>query len=445
MTTRPAVHRPAPWHFPAPTEHHLTNGIRVLAFDLPGQHVITAGVSLDLPLAAEPRDIEGVASLVLHTLDEGTCHHPGTSFAEALEDEGAALSGGQDTAHSWLYLTVPASRLAAAVPLLAEAVRTPALEASDIERHKQLRLAELEQVAAHSSHRAEVALRSVVIDPAHRAARLGGGSAETVAAITPEAAREFHTDHYTPAAATIVVAGTFAGDPLPALEAAFGDWTGPAAALAVPGATPGARQSLLIDRPSAVQADIRLGGFGIDRRDSRWAAFKIATYAVGGAFLSRLNRVLREEHGYTYGVSLGQRAFRHGGYFAVRGSFRTEVVAPAIFDALALLRVDEFTEAEISAAVDYFVGVTPLQYATAAGVAGEVVSLLGAGLEPGFVDSNLDALRAVTPDSALAAYTSLIDPDSLSLVVVGDAAQLAEPLAAAGIACETLPADTPLV
>ena len=50
---------------------------------------------------------------------------------------------------------------------------------------------------------------------------------------------------------------------------------------------------------------------------------------MGGAFLSRLNKVLREERGYTYGVRLGFMPLRQGGSFAVQGSFRTEVVADA--------------------------------------------------------------------------------------------------------------------
>jgi zinc protease len=48
------------------------------------------------------------------------------------------------------------------------------------------------------------------------------------------------------------------------------------------------------------------------------------------------------------------------------------------------------------------------------------------------VDRSLAALRAVTPESATAAYDSLVDLDKLTLVVVGDADRLAEPLRAAG-------------
>ena len=93
---------------------------------------------------------------------------------------------------------------------------------------------------------------------------------------------------------------------------------------------PTSRRLLLVDRPGAVQADIRYGAFGIDRRDPRWSAITVASYAMGGAFLSRLNAVLREDKGYTYGVRMAFSPLRQGGSFAVQGSFRTEVVADAL-------------------------------------------------------------------------------------------------------------------
>ena len=83
------------------------------------------------------------------------------------------------------------------------------------------------------------------------------------------------------------------------------------------------RRLILVDRPGAVQADIRYGGFGTDRLDPRWSDITVAGYAMGGAFLSRLNAVLREDKGYTTrtdGVPpMPRRVFR------VQGAFRTEV------------------------------------------------------------------------------------------------------------------------
>ena len=62
---------------------------------------------------------------------------------------------------------------------------------------------------------------------------------------------------------------------------------------------------------------------------------------MGGAFLSRLNKVLREERGYTYGVRMDFSPHRSGGSYAVQGSFRTEVVVDAVATTRELLDVDD--------------------------------------------------------------------------------------------------------
>ena len=162
----------------------------------------------------------------------------------------------------------------------------------------------------------------------------------------------------------------------------------------------------------------------------------MAGYAIGGAFLSRLNAVLREDKGYTYGVRMNFSPLHRGGSFAVQGSFRTEVLVDAVNLTRELIDVAAapITPAEVSEAVAFFTGVSPLRYATAEGVADQAANQALMGLPDDYVDRSLALLRSVTPDSATAAYASLVRPDDLSLVVVGDAEHLAEPLRAAGFA-----------
>jgi predicted Zn-dependent peptidase len=155
---------------------------------------------------------------------------------------------------------------------------------------------------------------------------------------------------------------------------------------------------------------------------------------MGGAFLSRLNAVLREEKGYTYGVRMNFAPLRTGGSFAVQGSFRTEVVVDALTITDELIKVEgaPFTSQEVSDAVTFFTGVSPLRYATAEGVADQAATQILAGLPDDYVDRSLALLRSVTPEAATEAYHSIVRPDELTLVVVGDAERLAEPLRAAG-------------
>ncbi len=437
LQPRPDVAPPALWSFPTATEQQLTNGMRVIVDDLPRQKVISAALVLDVPLSAENRSIEGVATICSRCLDEGTQQHPGEQFARALE--GAGGSFGIDVGLSGLQLImdVPAGRLDRVTSLFAEAVRTPALTDPDISRHINLRLAEIEQARANSAQSASIAFRSSLFSADSRASRMNGGEPETLRTLTSDAVRAFHAEQFDPSRATLLIGGDFESDPLTIVESAFGGWVSQSQRMITHRPQTAAdRTAVIIDRPGAVQADLRFGGFGIDRRDPRWAALTVAGHAVGGAFLSRLNSVLREERGYTYGVSLTFNPMRTGGSFAMQGSFRTEVAAAALAEAQLLLDIADrpITAAEVDNAQRYYAGVSPLRFATADGVVDQRAAQLLAALPADYIDRHAAALRQVTPETASQAYAEIVRVADLSLVVVGDADLLVEPLASAGFA-----------
>lgn len=432
---RPVVPPPPLWDFPTPRTVWLDNGLRVLFFPRPGQHLVNATLVLELPLSSEPREREGVSAILQRCLDEGTATHPGTDFADELESCGAVLTGGTGYGAAHLGLEVPSTRFGAALPLFAEAVREPQLAEADVRRHVELRLAELAQEEAHPAHRGAMAFRASVIDQDFRASRSTAGEASGVSALTAADVQAQHQAHYGPGRGTLVLAGDFGDDPLPAVLDAFGDWEQPTAAVVheTPRAAP--PRALLIDRPGAVQADVRLGRFGLDRRHPDYAALRLGSFVLGGGFLSRLNRVLREERGYTYGVQLANTPARTGGLMAMHASFRTEVAVAAIAEASELIRVDGdrgITGTELTDAVNFLVGIAPLRCATASGISDQVAALIEAGLDSDFVNTHAAALRRVTPDEATAAIERHLSPDDLSLVVVGDAEALADPLRALG-------------
>jgi hypothetical protein len=69
--------------------------------------------------------------------------------------------------------------------------------------------------------------------------------------------------------------------------------------------------------------------------------------------------------------------------------------------------------------------------------------MLAAGLGPLDIDAQQALYGGVTADAALSAYTDVVDPDALTLTVVGAADELAEPLRAAGFPVDVVAADEP--
>ncbi|GAA1394687.1 pitrilysin family protein [Luteococcus peritonei] len=448
---RPEVRPAEGWQFPAPRIRSLDNGLQVWVFQLPGQHVVSCELVMDIPLSVEPAELEGVATLALRCSDEGTAAHPGEQLVEALESCGAAYEGHASASATIASLDLPSTRLEQALPLFAEIVRTPSLADGDVERHVALRLAEIEQTLASPPSLAALAVRHLLFEADSRETRPQGGRARTVERVDPAAVRDFHARWWRPEGATLVLAGDLGEQVDELVDRCFADWQGvePRASHLVPLPASlaghdeqGRRIVNLVDSPGAVQAELRVAGLGVDRSNPQFGPLQVAATAMGGSFGSRLNTLLREERGYTYGAHCSVAPARLGGTWAVSTSVRNECAVEALTDTLQAMELDEegFVIDEVADAVSYLVGIAPLRYDTAGAISGQAASLAAAGWTPDFVNLHFARVAKVTPSAATQAWRQVMAPERSHVVVVGDAAQLAGPLESAGYAAVPLEA-----
>lgn len=428
----PTVSRTAGWQFPPYDAMALDNGLRVLAYHCPGQFVVSASLVFHVPLSVEPADREGVAWLTGRCLTQGAAGRSAEEFADELALCGADLDSVAFSEGFAVRLTVPVSGLRRGLELMADSVRTPTFSAEEFALAKRMRLQEIEQARGYPSHVA-VELLDETLFGADRAGRPVGGTAESVEAISRDDVAEFASTYLQPCGATLVVAGDF-GDLVPAAAVGrcFGDWDRRGVA-AVAGSTPTVSRKpsvVLVDWPGAPQSTLRIGGAGIPRSHGQWPALFVANYVVGGNFSSRLNTVLREQKGMTYGVGSTLDTGRAAGVFGVSTSVRADATAEALDDIVTVLRSARagFGDEEIGAAVRAVTDSAPLGFERAEAVTGRVEMLLTQGLPLDHVDTNLRRIAGVTTEMADAAWTELIAPDALTVVVVGDADVVGQPL-----------------
>ncbi len=108
---QPASGQPKPWAFPAPERGGLGNGLTVLRCHRPGQQVVGVEICLDVPLDVEPEGVDGIATIMVDALSQGTGKHTAEEFAAELERCGATLDAGADYLGARVSLQVPVSRL----------------------------------------------------------------------------------------------------------------------------------------------------------------------------------------------------------------------------------------------------------------------------------------------------------------------------------------------
>lgn len=436
---RPGIIAANPWLFPTPEIARLDNGLEVWAYRLPGQHVIALDLTLDVDLSVEPRDLEGVATMTLRTSDEGGLDHPGASLSEALESAGAVYDGAINHHFTGCSLDAPATRIDAALELFAEILSRPEHRAADLSRHVALRLAEIEQGRASGPATASRATRQIVWGRDQRRGRASGGNEETLRRLTRDDLAAFHAQTWRPDVARIVIAGDHP-NLIGLVQSALGSWARPAEPALTSRETPqalpasGSRVVHLVDRPEAVQADVRISGEGLSRRDRSLPALQLAGVAVGGSFLSRLNKRVREELGYTYGISFGHHPTPTTPRWQVSTSVRTEVTADAVAETVSLLDVSsrELTDRELDDARAQLVTMAPLRYETASAIVGQAASIAHDRLDVDWINRHFARMASVDPDEATEVFARVVAPQNHQIVVVAPAETVAPALEARG-------------
>ena len=437
---RPDVAPPGPWAFPLPDETMTDNGIRLLSYAVPGQYVISLRLVVPLSVTDEPADREGVAAMTARLLDEGTAGHSSEEFAELMERAGMVLGAAVTDGALSVDVDVPQRFLPTALDLLRQVLAEPAFPQDEVRRILRSRVAEIEQERASAPHRAAREVTASLWASSERASRPTAGTTASITAMTRDDVVEFHRTHVGPKGATLVVAGDLEGVDVPAVVAAgLGGWTNPDHVPATPPRAPapagGPTRVVLVDRPGSVQSELSVAVPGPDRSvASGWAPYPVLSFIVGGSPSARVDAVLREDKGYTYGIRAGFRPRARGGYFVTAGSVR----ADATVDALRLLveildRARQgFTDSEIRAGVDYVVQTAPGRYATADAVADEASALAIEGLPLDFQTTTLAAMRELDGDRLATAYRDVATGEWV-VVVVGDASQLREGIEGLGL------------
>jgi zinc protease len=439
-TIPPTPGRLRPFRLPDVERSRLRNGLELYTATLSRLPLVTTVLTLEAGESRVPGDRPGLAFMAGQALQGGTALRSGEELAEALEGLGAALRVGTGWDSTSLALTCHADRLREALSLVAEIVLEPSFPEVEVTRVRNQRLAAIRQRRMTPGGFANDMLSYFLYPQGHVYGRPLAGTASSVAPLDRGALQEWtSTQFLAPGAGLVTVGDVDPGEVARLAEELLGGIpAGDRQAVKPP---PGESRFsglriVVVDRPGAVQSEIRLGHVGISMTHPDYFRLKIFNTVLGGAFTSRLMLSLREEHGFTYGVRSGFRHRRGPGPFTISAAVGTDVTADAVREArveLEGLLQDGPTEEEAQAARDFLAGVFPLQFETSYRIASRLSELVVFGLPDDHFSTYRDRIRSVTSQDALAAGRRALGDGSLTAVVVGDASAVAGPLEALGL------------
>lgn len=445
-TKAPAPGAPRPYHFPHVTRTTLANGLRVLVAQnhnaplVSLRALVRSGADHDVP------ELAGLASLTADLLDEGAGKRDGIRLAEDVGLLGGTLGTGADWDASYISLEVLARYGHEAIDMFSDIASRATLPPDALERVRVERLNDLLQQRDEPTAIAAKRFSGLLFGKGPYGVPMVG-TPESVANIGIDHVRRYYGEHYIPNNTSVVVSGDV--DPEQAVklvEESLGKWQrGPEPPRPSVAAQPvESNRIYLVDRPTAVQSEIRIGHAGVERASSDYFALSVMNALLGGIFNSRINLNLRERHGYTYGARSVFAFRRSAGPFVVAAPVRNEVTTESVQEVLAELRrirTGDVEDRELNDTKNYMMGVFPATVQSASDIAGRLLDIELYGLPDDYFDHYRENIGAVSKDDVERVAKKYIDPDRALIVIVGNAKQVREPLGALGYPIHELDID----
>ncbi len=442
--------------FPASERATLSNGIPVVLARRTAVPKVLVDLRFDAGFAADGAQRAGVHSLMTAALEEGTATRDATRIAEDQERLGADISIA--TSLDWDDVTLSAltANLGPSLELMADLVLNPAFRAEDVARLKNRRLTDIAQQLASPQGLAARALPPLVYGIDHPYGTVGAlGTTSAVAAVTPETLAGEARRWLRPDTAQFTVVGDVTmAELLPQLEAAFGAWRSdrmarPEKNLAVASPAPQTRL-VVIDRPNSPQSVIYAGRLlPLTGADAGLEPLDLANEVLGNGFLSRLNLLIREEKGWSYGIRTGVSAPEGQRLFTLSAPVQSDRTGDSI--ALILEAMNDFASGrkgldaiELNRVTDGNVRGLPNRFQTNAQVLRALLDLQ-VRERPDDYYVNLPATyRGIGKGAIEAAAKDHLGNGDLTIVVVGDRKAIDGQLGRLGVPVTYLAVDTPV-
>ena len=403
----------------------LANGLPVLLMESHRVPLVEILLVVEAGAVNEPAGGEGLAGMTAAMLDEGAGTRTTLEIADAIEYLGAELTTDAGQHNTVVSLHTPLSKLAEALPIMADVALRPTFPAEELERQRAERLTTLLQWRDEPRAIASVAFADALYGEAHPYGRPTLGNAASLAAMSPEDLLAFHAASFRPGSATLIVVGDVTRASLePLLASAFGQWSGgEAPAVQLPAAEQvAAREIYLVDKPGAAQSEIRIGRIGVERLTEDYHEIVVMNTILGGSFTSRLNQRLREERGYSYGAFSGFDFRPQPGPFVAQAAVQTAVTDSALAVFLREISgiLERVPDDELQRAKNYVALGFPQNFETVGATAGAMSEIALYDLPLDTFDRFIDEVMGVTAEDVERVAEKYLDPGRVAVIVVGD-------------------------
>lgn len=176
------------------------------------------------------------------------------------------------------------------------------------------------------------------------------------------------------------------------------------------------------ERPASLQSSIRMGQILIPKSHPDYHALTVFNTALGGYFGSRLIKNIREEKGYTYGISSYLGSLSSTDYWMVLADIKkgfAEATLIEVYKELKLLTQSPLGKEELETVRNYMIGHFLSQFSNPFDLMGRFKKIHLQGLGYDYYENQLQFIKNFDPSAIQAIGEKYFNEDSIREIIVG--------------------------
>lgn len=366
----------------------------------------------------------GCAHFAAKMLSEGTSKHTAKEIQDKFAYYGAftEFNSGMDLASVTVYSL--SKHLESILPLVYEIVSESVFPEKELESIKNITLQGLKVNKEKTAFLAGSKFREMLFGAEHPYGYFL--SEQAIEGAQVNILQDFYKKNYTVNNCDIIISGNGEVDFLMLANKYLGqgNW-GKSDSLPNKGklqSTVNFTKRELITKESAVQSSLRMGKkmFTVSHPD--YFNFYCLNEIFGGYFGSRLMQNIREDKGYTYGVSSNIVTNKNEGYFVIGSDVKKEFTLQTIeevYKEMKKLKEEKVSDNELTTVRNYMLGSFVNSITTPFAVADKFKTIHFNGLGYDFYKNYFNTLRNINAETLMATANKYFDENSMSESIAG--------------------------
>lgn len=420
---------------PPVVRRKLSNGMEILVAERHELPILTLSLVARGGEVSVPAGKEGLGSLAMSLLTEGTASRNTQELASELSMIGADLGAGTDLESSSMSVTTLTKHTDKAMELFTDVLFHASFPEQELDRLKNRRLAALARKYDSANGIAGDVFPKLLYGEKHPYGRDNDGTQESLAGITRADAKALFEKLFNPSNVTAIVVGDITPDEAAKLlEKYLAGWKGgQQVKVEIPDPAPSQKPGMyLVNKDAAAQSVMTVGLVGVPRKTPDFFNLVVMNAVLGGQFSSRLNLNLREDKGYTYGARSSFSFDLGPGPFSAGASVQTAVTKEAMVETYneltEITAKRPVTEAEINFAKDRLIKGFPGRFETTFAMAGALADLVSYQLPDDYFEkyqANIEQVKLSDVNRVAGEYLPF---DKMTILIVGDESKISEGL-----------------